>query len=50
MKYLHYFNENIQLADKVYFKPNILTPNQKDLILSITHGDFYTKALCDIYL
>lgn len=41
--------ENLQLADKVYFKTNKLTSNDKEVILSITNGDNYTKAISDIY-
>ena len=42
--------ENYQLADKIYFKTNIIPENIKDIILSITNGNNYTKALCDAYL
>ena len=42
--------ENYQLVDKIYFKTNIIPENIKDIILSITNGNNYTKALCDAYL
>ena len=41
--------ENIQLADKVYFKTNKLEKEDKDVILSITNGDSYTKIIADFY-
>ena len=50
MKFIIPFNENIQLADKVYFKTNELSEEDKNFILSITNGDNYTKALCDLYI
>lgn len=40
--------ENIQLADKIYFKTNKLSDVDKDIILSITNGDNYTKIISDI--
>lgn len=42
-------NENIQLADKVYFKTGKLEQSDKDFILSITNGDNYTKIITDLY-
>jgi hypothetical protein len=42
-------NENIQLADKVYFKTGKLDDNQKQVILSITNGDNYTKFIADAF-
>jgi hypothetical protein len=40
--------ENIQLADKLYFNQNKLSPQARELILRITNGDPYTK-LTDMY-
>lgn len=42
--------ENIQLADKLYFNSNVLSETDKKFILDITHGDNTTKLMCDIYL
>lgn len=47
MKILH--NENIQLADKVYFKTNKLSNEDRDLIIGITNKDNYTKIISDFY-
>ena len=41
--------ENIQLADKVYFKTGKLSDIDKNRILKITNSDNYTKIICDIY-
>ena len=41
-------DENIQLANKLYFKTNKLNEKDKNLILRITNGDNYTKMLCDL--
>jgi hypothetical protein len=41
--------ENYQLADKIYFKTDLIPENIKRVILNITNSDNYTKALCDIY-
>lgn len=41
--------ENLQLADKMYFNTNKLTPKDKEVILGITGGDAYTKIISDIY-
>lgn len=43
-------SENIQLADKLYFKTGKLPPEVRDAILSITQGDNYTKIMCDFYV
>jgi len=42
-------SENIQLADKIYFKIKELSEEDKNLILKITNGDNYTKLISDIY-
>lgn len=42
-------NENLQLADKVYFKDNKLPEEVKKIILKITNGDPFTKLVTDIY-
>lgn len=41
--------ENIQLADKVYFKTNKLSKEDRDIILKITGGNNYTKLIADLY-
>jgi hypothetical protein len=41
--------ENQQLADKVYFKTGLLDGDVKELILSVTNGDNYTKLIADVY-
>jgi hypothetical protein len=41
--------ENLQLADKVYFKAGKLSPRVREIILGITNGDPYTKIMTDIY-
>jgi len=42
-------SENLQLANKLYFKTGELTDNDKKLILSITGGDNYTKLIADAF-
>lgn len=42
--------ENLQLADKLYFNTGILSPEDKNVILSITKGDNFTKLISDLYL
>ena len=42
-------SENLQLADKLYFKTGELTDNDRKLILSITGGDNYTKLIADAF-
>lgn len=44
-----YLNENIQLADKVYFKTGKLSPEEREIIISITDGNNYTKLISDFY-
>jgi len=41
--------ENLQLADKFYFKDGKLSPRVREIILHITNGDPYTKIMTDIY-
>lgn len=43
------FAENLQQADKLYFKPGKLSPEVKKYITHITGGDAYTKIITDIY-
>lgn len=50
VKFGEYIFEYLQLADKLYFKTDKLSKQEKNLILSITNGDYYTKILCDLYL
>ena|ERR1035441_1977432 len=40
--------ENIQLADKIYFNTQKLSPEDKNILLSITNGDNYSKLIADI--
>ena len=42
-------NENIQQADKIYFNTNVLSPEVREIILSITHGDNYTRLVADLW-
>lgn len=42
-------NENLQLADKIYFKTGILNEDDKQEIINITHSDNYTKIIADFY-
>jgi hypothetical protein len=44
-----YLNENIQLADKVYFKTGKLSNEDREIILNITNNDNYTKLISDFY-
>lgn len=41
--------ENIQLADKIYFKTGKLSDDDKKIILNITNGNNYTKLISDFY-
>lgn len=41
--------ENVQQAEKVYFKPGKLSQEAKRYILHITGGDAFTKIISDIY-
>lgn len=43
------FAENLQQAEKIYFKPGKLSPEVKKYITHITGGDAYTKIITDIY-
>jgi hypothetical protein len=45
----HLLRENLQLADKFYFKDGKLSPRVREIILHITNGDPYTKIMTDIY-
>jgi len=42
-------NENIQLANKIYFDSGKISEEGKNQILSITNGDNYTKIMSDIW-
>jgi hypothetical protein len=42
--------ENIQLADKLYFKPGLLSDEVRNEILNITDGDNFTKLVTDLYM
>jgi hypothetical protein len=41
--------ENIQLADKIYFKNGKLSDEDREIILNITNGNNYTKLIADFY-
>jgi hypothetical protein len=41
--------ENLQQADKIYFKTGLLSPEDKEKILSITNGDPWTRLVADWY-
>jgi hypothetical protein len=41
--------ENLQQAEKIYFKPGKLSDNAKEIILKMTNGDPYTKLIADMY-
>lgn len=41
--------ENLQQADKIYFKTGKLSEKAKQIILMITKGDPYTKLVTDMY-
>ena len=40
--------ENIQQADKIYFKDGKMPPEVRERILAITNGDAYTKLVSDL--
>jgi hypothetical protein len=42
-------SENVQLADKTYFKTGKLDDNDRNFILNITRGDQTTKLISDIW-
>lgn len=41
--------ENVQQADKIYFKTGLLNDEDKERILDITGGDPYTRLVADFY-
>lgn len=41
--------ENLQQAEKIYFKSGKLSPKVREIILHITGGDNYTKIIADMY-
>lgn len=41
--------ENLQLADKTYFRSGKLSDEARQIILKITNGDPFTKIIADIY-
>ena len=44
-----YIFENIQQAEKYYFKTGKISEENKEKILGITNGDNQTKTICDMY-
>jgi Acetyltransferase (GNAT) domain len=40
--------ENLQQTEKLYFKTGILSPEIKEKILAITHGDVFTRLVADL--
>lgn len=49
MNHIKLFEEYLQQADKLYFNTGKLSKEDRDLILSITKGDAYTRAVTDYY-
>lgn len=49
LKFKEFLNENLQLADKEYFKKSKLSNEEREEILRITNGDNYTKLITDFY-
>jgi hypothetical protein len=43
-------NENYQMAEKYYFKNQILSPIEQKLILEVSQKDSTTKFLCDVFI
>lgn len=43
------FHENVQLADKLFFKTGKLTPEDREIIHKITGGDNFTNLVADTY-
>lgn len=41
--------EYLQQAEKTYFKPGVLSNEDKEQILKITNGDNFTKTISDLY-
>jgi hypothetical protein len=41
--------ENLQQADKIYFKTGLMSPDDRENILSITGGDGWTRLVADWY-
>jgi hypothetical protein len=42
-----FLRENLQQADKLYFRDGKLSPQDKEVVLSITNGDNYTRLVAD---
>lgn len=42
--------ENLQQAEKLYFRTGKIDSDGKEKILNVTHGDNYTKILSDFYI
>ncbi len=40
--------ENLQQAEKNYFSSGKLTPEQKEEVLAVTHGDVYTNFIASV--
>jgi hypothetical protein len=45
----HILRENLNQADKIYFKNGKLSDKARQIILMITNGDPYTKLVADMY-
>lgn len=43
-----FLTENLQQADKKYFSSGVLTPEQREEVLAVTHGDVYTNFIASI--
>jgi hypothetical protein len=42
-----YLRENLQQADKLYFRDGKLSPQDREVVLSLTNGDNYTRLVAD---
>jgi hypothetical protein len=48
--YLDILAESIQLADKLYFKTNKLSDEDRKIVMSVTNGDNYSKFISDVLI
>ena len=44
----HILRENLQQADKIYFNSGKFSQQMRDIVLTITKGDVYTKLVTDL--
>jgi hypothetical protein len=50
MRQMMNLTENVQLAQKIYGSGEKLSKEDFEYIMSVTHGDATTKALCDVWV